>query len=169
MRHLCTRAIITALLAALTGSTIAIADQQTAQEDEPQVIAETLGVGTVTGEPGKAILQLRVTLEPGAVVPNHVHSGDLVFSVESGSVTYEAVEGSVDVVWATAGTPVAESVIAEGERQVLSEGDWLVEQQGTLHVVSNPTDEPAVLLISAYVNTDEEFLQIVDSDATPAP
>jgi len=157
---------IVAALAA--GSTVVQADPAT-QETEPSVVAETLAQAPLAEYPGQALLQLRVTLDPGAVVPNHIHPGNLVFSVESGTISYEVLEGSVPVTWAGEGTPTADSSLTAGDGVVLEAGDWLFEPHGTLHVVRNPGDTPAVLLISAIAAADEPFLQLVEEDATPAP
>lgn len=136
-------------------------------EAEASIVAETLAAGPLVEYPGQTLLQLRVTLAPGAVVPSHLHPGNLVFSVESGEITYTAVEGSIPVSWAGAGTPTAETTLNPGDEVVLEAGDWLFEQRGTLHEVRNSGDTPAVLLISALVATDEEFLQVVETAATP--
>lgn len=155
--------------AALATDSTPIRAQDPPPEAEASVIAETLAVGPLMELPGQALLQLRVTLAPGAVVPNHVHPGNLVFSVESGEITYTAVEGSVPVSWAGAATPTAETTLNPGDEVVLEAGDWLFEQRGTLHEVRNTGDTPAVLLISALVAADEPFLQLVDTGATPTP
>ena len=169
------RLLIPILAIAVAGATALAAGptpgraDNAAPETEASIVAETLAVGPLPEVPGQALLQLRVTLAPGAVVPSHIHPGNLVFSVDSGEVTYTAIEGSVPVSWAEAGTPVAETTLSAGEEVVLHEGDWLFEQRGTIHEVRNSGDTPAVLLISALVATDEEFLQPVASAATPTP
>lgn len=137
-------------------------------EPTPSVLAETLASSPLTDLPGHVLLQLRVTLAPGAVVPDHIHPGNLVFSVESGTITYESVEESVPVMWAGPGTPTANQTLLAGEDAILGAGDWLAEQRGTIHVVRNSGDAPAVLLISAVVAADEPFLQLVEEAATPA-
>ena len=138
-------------------------------EAEASIVAQTLAAGPLGEYPGQMLLQIRVTLAPGAVIPSHIHPGNLVFSVESGEVTYTAIEGSVPVSWARAGTPVAETPLTVGDEVVLETGDWLFEQRGTLHEVRNSGDTPAVLLISALVAGDEEFLQLAGTAATPTP
>ncbi len=156
-----------AIVSASASVVLGRADSAT-PEPTPSVLAETLASSPLPDLPGQALLQLRVTLAPGAVVPEHIHPGNLVFSVESGTITYEAVEESALVMWAGPGTPAADQTLLAGEEVTLEVGDWLAEQRGTIHVVRNSGDTSAVLLISAVVAADEPFLQPVEEVATPA-
>lgn len=167
MRRL-TIILLTLLLLGIT-ATAASGLKRSDQEPIPGLAAEVLASGPVTDQPGKMLLQLKVTLEPGASVPPHIHPGDLIFSLESGAIEYTTLDGDVDVTWGKAGTEEADRVIAIGETATLEAGDWLVERDSTVHTVRTVSDAPAVLLISGLVADDEPFLQLVDWPATPIP
>lgn len=158
--------LIGAVIALAAGPAFGRANQVT-PEAAPSILAETLASAPVPDRPGQALLQLRVTLAPGAVVPPHIHPGDLVFSVESGTLGYTVLAGSVPVSWAGAGTPIASEALDPGTEVILQSGDWLSEPSGTLHITRNPGDMPTVLLISALVAADQPFLQPMPMVATP--
>jgi quercetin dioxygenase-like cupin family protein len=118
--------------------------------------------------PGKVLVLIRVTLAPGAVVPSHVHPGQIVVAVESGAFAYTVLSGQGHVLRAGAGTPIATEQIPQGTEVTLQTGEWFVEPPDAVHTGHNPGDTPTVLLISGLVAADQPFLQPMEMDmATP--
>ena len=138
---------------------------------EPAPIAiETLGVGMPSSTPGKAILLLRVTLQPGAAFPAHVHPGALVIAVESGDFAFTVLTGQADATKGVAsGTPVATQTLTVGQEVVFHTGDQIFEQEGVVHTARNAGSTPAVVLVAALVDPTQPFLQPMASTATPTP
>jgi len=115
------------------------------------------------------LLLQRVTIGPGGVVPSHVHPGQLIVVVESGTLAYTVLGGEGESLRAGAGTPTAAEAIAPGTEVTLGPGEWFVEDPAVVHTARNAGDEPTVLLVTALVAADEPFLQPMDmAMGTPA-
>jgi len=112
---------------------------------------------------------LRVTVAPGGIVPSHVHPGQIIVAVESGTLSYTVLGGGRMVKKKSAGTPTAGEGDTPGTEVVFEPGEWFVEHPAVVHTARNGGDEPAVLLISGLVAADEPFLQPMETGmATPA-
>ncbi len=133
------------------------------------IVLESLGSAPSPDAPGMVLALLRARIAPGAVAPPHVHPGQLIVAVEAGSVAYTILDEEGESGRGWFGTPLATEVIPAGTEVLLGPGEWIVEEPGIVHTFRNPGDEPLVLLVSALVAADEEFLQPIDLGiATPA-
>jgi len=167
--------LLTVVLLGLVGALgLFIAQGAPAQEATPAgeaapLIIESLGSAPSPDAPGMLLVLLRVTVAPGAGLPPHIHPGQLVIAVESGTAAYAIVSEDGESGRGRVGTPTATEVIAPGTEVMLGPGEWIIEEPGIVHTARNPGDEPLVLLISGLVAADEPFVQLVDTDtATPA-
>jgi hypothetical protein len=144
-----------------------------AQDATPAVAAgtitsEILGSIPSTDAPGMNLVLTRVTLGPGAVIPPHVHPGQVIVTVESGTLAFTVV-GDGQVLRAGVGTPTAGEAIAPGTEVMLEPGVWWTEGSDGAHTARNPGDEPTVLLIAALVAADQPFRLPMDmSMGTPS-
>lgn len=130
---------------------------------------ETLGTAPSIDAPGMMQILFRVTVAPGGVVPSHIHPGQIIVAVQSGTLTYTVLGGEGETLRGGAGTPTAEEAITPGTEVVFGPGDWFIEHPAVVHTARNTGDEPAVLLISGLVAADQPFLQPMEMDmATPA-
>src|ERR671911_2404063 len=155
-------------LGLLTGQGVPAAQEATPAGAAAPVTLEMLASAPAADAPGMLQVLFRLTLAPGAVVPAHVHPGQLVVSVESGTLGY-TVLGEGQSLRAAAGTPTAAEVIAPDTEATFGPGEWFVYEAGTVHMDRNPGNEPAVVLITGLVAADEPFLIPVAMDmATPA-
>ena len=157
-------------LGLLTMPSVPAAQEGTPSGEAAPVTLETLGSVPATDAPGMLLVSLRLTLGAGAVVPAHYHPGQLVVTVESGTLGY-TILGEGQSLRAGAGTPTAAEVIAPDTEVTLGPGEWFVYEAYVVHMDRNPGNEPAVILISGLVAADEPFLIPVDMDmdmATPA-
>jgi quercetin dioxygenase-like cupin family protein len=136
--------------------------------DAPITI-ETLGTGMPSDAPGKALLLLRVTIQPGAAFPAHIHPGTVVIAVESGDFGFTVLEGEAIATRAVAsGTPEPAETLAVGTEAVMHAGDQVFEQAGVVHTARNAGTTPVVVLLSALVDPSQEFLMPVETNETPA-
>ncbi len=133
------------------------------------ITVETLGSVPATDAPGKQLVLLRITLAPGGVVPSHVHPGQIIVVVESGTLAYTVLGGEGETVRAGAGTPTAADEFAPGTEVMLGPGEWFVEDPAVVHTARNAGDEPTVLLVSGLVAEEQPFLQPSEMDmGTPS-
>ena len=155
-------------LGLLTGQGVPAAQEATPPGAAAPVTLEMLASAPAADAPGMLQVLARVTLAPGAVVPAHLHPGQLVVAVESGTFAYTIVGGSGRSVRAGAGTPTAAEVIAPGVEATFGPGEWFVYEANVAHMDRNPGDEPTVVLITGLVAADQPFLIPVDMEmATP--
>ena len=155
-------------LALLTMPSVPAAQEGTPSGEAAPVTLEMLASAPATDAPGMLQVLARVTLAPGAVVPAHLHPGQLLVSVESGTLGY-TILGEGQSLRAGAGTPTAAEVIAPDAEATFGPGEWFVYEAYVVHMDRNPGNEPAVVLVSGLVAADQPFLQPVDMDmATPA-
>jgi quercetin dioxygenase-like cupin family protein len=104
------------------------------------------------------LLLARRTFAPGADSGAHPAPGPTVLYVDSGTVTFEVVEGAATVT--RAGSQQTETVTAGNEAE-LATGDEVSYDQGVIHDVYNEGTVPAVTL--------EARLNPAASAATPTP
>ena len=119
------------------------------------VTIEQLGSGMPGNAQGSALVLLRITMAPGALIPRHVHPGQVILYVESG--TFGTTFGDGDAVItraATEGTPVAETPTPNVE-VIMNPGDSATYSMVTTHIMHNPGDVPLVLLVSALLAADQ--------------
>jgi quercetin dioxygenase-like cupin family protein len=169
MMHL---TLMTLVLLSLIGGGLRAAPGVPAQDATPAVeeaalTIEPLGSAPAADAPGMTLLLLRATIAPGAGLPPHVHPGQLIVAVESGTAAYTIVSEQGAAGRGRAGTPTATEVILPGTEVLLEPGEWIIEEPGVVHAAHNPGDEPLVLLVSGLVASDEPFLQPIEM-ATPA-
>ena len=133
------------------------------------ITLETLGSVPATDAPGQQLVLFRITIAPGGVVPSHVHPGQIIVVVESGTLAYTVLGGEGETVWAGAGTPTAGQAFAPGSEVTLGPGEWFVEDPAVVHTARNAGNEPTVLLVSGLAAADEPFLQPSELDmGTPS-
>jgi quercetin dioxygenase-like cupin family protein len=153
----------------LTVPGVPAAQEATPTGEAAPIVLESLGSAPSPDAPGMVLALLRATIAPGAVAPPHVHPGQLIVAVESGTVAYTILDEEGESGRGRFGTPTATDVITAGTEVMLGPGEWIIEEPGFVHTFRNPGDEPLVLLVSALITADEPFLQPVDLGmATPA-
>ena len=119
------------------------------------VTIASLGSGSPGAAPGTVLVLLRITMAPGALIPRHVHPGQVILYVESGKFGTTFGEGDAVITRAvTAGTPVAETVTPNVEETMLP-GDSVSYSKVTTHIMHNIGDKPLVLLVSALLAADQ--------------
>ena len=170
MRRLLLACVLLGLVVALGLRTVPgapAAQDATPSGEAAPVVLETLGSAPAADAPGMNLVLLRITLAPGAVVPAHLHPGQLVVTVVSGTLAYTILDDGRSL-RAGAGTPTAAEAIEPGVEATFGPGEWFVYEANVAHMDRNPGDEPTVILITGLVAADQPFLIPVDMEmATP--
>lgn len=131
------------------------------------VIREVLVSGSPVGAPGQVLQLVRYIIPANNVLPIHIHPGMQTAYVESGTLHYTVLEGSM--AFTRADGTIGE--LSNGEETDFVPGDTLVESQGMVHFGENRTDRPVILLVASLFEADEPPSTIVEAPpvATPAP
>ncbi len=156
-------------VALLTVQGVPAAQEATPAGETAPITLESWGSVPSTDDPGMLLQLYRVTIAPGAVVPPHIHAGQLIVAIESGTAAYTILDEEGESGRGQFGTPTATDVITAGTEVMLGPGEWILEEPGIVHTVRNPGDEPLVLFVSALTAADQPLLQPMAMDmATPA-
>ena len=171
MRHTFVTIVVLSLVGAFGWLTThrATAQEATPAGEAAPLTIEILGSAPSPAAPGMQLVLLRATLAPGAGLPAHIHPGQLVIAVESGTAGYAILSAEGVSGRGRFGTPTATEMITAGSEVLLEPGEWIIEEPGIVHTARNAGDEPLVLLISGLVTADEPLVQLAEMGmATPA-
>lgn len=111
------------------------------------------------GAPGYDLTLVRYTIAPGAELPPHIHPGIQMASIESGTLTYRILSGTVVVhrrVDGT-GTPAGVETVTGPTVIELGPGDAVVEDRTMLHFGANETDAPVVILAALITDSGSDL------------
>lgn len=121
-------------------------------ETEP-IRRDQLGQAAPQNAPGQQLYLQRVTIAPGAQLAPHFHEGTQVAYVESGTLTYDIISGTVEVTG-----PDGSSTSATGPEVIeITAGSWLVETDTVTHYGANSSAEPVVILLTALLADGAPF------------
>jgi quercetin dioxygenase-like cupin family protein len=135
------------------------------------VTREVINEGYPDAAPGQVLQLVRYTIPPNMLLPVHIHPGMQVVVVESGTLHYTVVEGSVPITRAAAeGTPAPKEQLTSGQETDFGPGDRFVEPAGMVHFGENRTGKPVVLLVASLFESDAPPSTLVEVSpvATPA-
>ncbi len=140
-------------------------------EVAPGVVAEILNIGMPATAPDQNVVLYRVTIQPGGVIPDHIHPGTTVLSVEAGTFQWTLHQGTV---WVTRGADDGAVAPPEQVTEVdtvleLEPGDGLFYNADVVHTAENVGDEPAVVIIASLWTGDQPAVTITDEQGTPLP
>ena len=143
------RALALAVLALLLGATAASAQTTTTAGSSSSngITRANLGSASPSNAPGQELYLQRVTIAPGAKLPEHYHQGTQVAHILSGTLTYDIAAGSAAVTRANGKTETASAPATV----TLRRGDGLVETQGLEHHGSNQGKVPVVIEIASLL------------------
>jgi quercetin dioxygenase-like cupin family protein len=103
----------------------------------------------------------RYTIPAHAKLAPHHHPGMQLAYIESGTLTYTVIEGTVTV-HASDGTT---RTIAPGQTGTIKTGEWLTETPEIVHFGANDSDQPITILASSLFVTGDPPAIVV----SPAP
>jgi len=164
-------AVFAASILGLGGALLKFPAGALAHQDHDDPLAgttvEALSGGEPSITPGNTLVLLRVTMEPGTVIPPHSHPGPVALYVAEGLFGTEFFEGQGTIQPAPqAGTPVPAIEMAPGDDVQMPAGDHLFYEEA-VHTMRNDGDEPLVLLVSAIFENGAPGFQWAES-GTPA-
>jgi quercetin dioxygenase-like cupin family protein len=158
-------AIVVTVLLVTSASELAAHSATPAPATEGTPITDTsLGHGLPANAPGQVLTLERITLQPGAAFPVHVHPGAYVVVVDSGTLEFPILKG--EAVVTRAGSTTTETIKA-GTNIVLHAGDSLFEHEGVVHTARNASNEPVVILAASLLAADQPGLQPSNDQGTP--
>ena len=120
-----------------------------------------LGSTAPANAPGQELYLQRVTIAPGATLPEHFHQGTQIARIVGGVLTYDLASGTV----VTRANGKTETVKAPAT-VTLKKGDGLVETQGLVHHGSNKGKKPVVIEIASLLATGAPLSTPVGQSAT---
>ena len=165
-RHALASAGLLALGATIARSANHALAHQEAGDPLAGTTIEQLSGGEPEIAPGNSLVLLRVTMDPGVVIPPHSHPGPVALYVEQGLFGTELFEGKGTVQPAPVdGTPVAAIGMEPGADVQMPAGDHLF-YDGAVHTMRNDGDEPLVLQVAAIFANGAPGFQWMDT-ATP--
>jgi hypothetical protein len=129
------------------------------------ITRDELGEAAPANSPGQELYLQRVTIAPGAKLPQHFHQGTQVARISSGVLTYDIASGAATV---TRAGGSAETVDAPATVE-LRKGDGLIETQGLVHHGSNQGKRPVVIEIAALLQAGAPLSTPVGQSATGTP
>jgi hypothetical protein len=121
-----------------------------------------LGSASPANAPGQELYLQRVTIAPGAKLPEHFHQGTQVAHIISGVLTYDIASGTAAVTRANGKT---ETVSAPATIK-LRRGDGLVETQGLVHHGSNGGKVRVVIELASLLQAGAPLSTPVGQSAT---
>ena len=137
----------------------------TAASSNTGITRTDLGSALPANSPGQQLYLQRVTIAPGAKLPQHFHQGTQVAHIISGVLTYDIASGAAAVTRADGKT---ETVSAPATIK-LRRGDGLVETQGLVHHGSNAGKRPVVIEIASLLQEGAPLSTAVGASATGTP
>jgi mannose-6-phosphate isomerase-like protein (cupin superfamily) len=174
MREIRVRIVALVIMLAVFGGVAGYA--ASAQEATPaatpatggaSAVREVIGGGTPVDAPENVLNLVRYVIEPGAKLPPHTHPGMQVNVVESGTLHYVVVEGSITYLRAAdAGNPGATQTLSGGQEIDFYPGDTFTEPEGMVHYGENRTARSVILYTASLFEADQPPSTIVE--ATPA-
>jgi len=104
-----------------------------------------LAGGDPAAAPGERLELARYTIQPHTKLAAHHHPGMQLALIETGTLTYTVISGSVDV-HATDGST---RTISAGKTGTINAGEWIAENEQIVHFGENGTDMPLAILASS--------------------
>ncbi len=126
------------------------------------IIRADLGSTAPANAPGQELYLQRVTIAPGAKLPEHFHQGTQIARILGGVLTYDIASGSAVVTRADGKTETVDAPATV----TLEKGDGLVETQGLVHHGSNRGKKPVVIEIASLLAAGAPLSTPVGQSAT---
>lgn len=137
------------------GTTVAVQKDVLATDPQPP------------GAPGRTLTLIRYTIAPGAKLAPHVHPGVQLASIQSGTLTYTVVSGTVTLTRASrdAGESAGPTQVTGPTTITLGPGDVVAETGDMVHYGANETSSPVVILASLLTETGKDLAVTVTTTA----
>jgi quercetin dioxygenase-like cupin family protein len=117
----------------------------------PPVVRAVLAAGDPANADGQKLELVRYTIQPGTKLPAHNHPGMQLAFIESGTLTYTVIEGTVTVT----GVDGAPRTVGPGQTATVVAGEWLIESQEIVHFGENAATVPVVILAASLLEAGQ--------------
>jgi hypothetical protein len=148
-----------------TAQTTTTTSTTTGSSGNTGITRADLGSALPANAPGQQLYLQRVTVAPGAKLPEHFHQGTQVARILGGVLTYDIASGTATLTHANGKT---ETVDAPATVK-LRKGDGLVETQGLVHHGSNGGKVPVVIELASLLQAGAPLSTPVGQSATGTP
>jgi mannose-6-phosphate isomerase-like protein (cupin superfamily) len=144
--------MIAGIVAALVIGTMTLIPTMSTRAQHVSLTSEmsTETLATVSVVEGERLMLLRFTLEPGASIRAHSHSGPALFTVVSGALQVELIRGA-----ATVNRGNVEEPAEVGTMTYLYDGESITFAPNAGKIVANDSAEPLVLIASILLGSNE--------------
>ncbi len=129
----------------------------------PGINIAFLNEGQPAAAPGQSLVVYRITFH-GGEVPAHRHPGTTVATVESGTLSWTLLQGTV---WVTRPGMPPEQVTAPGTELVLKPGEGLLYNADVVHTARAAGDQPAVAIVAVLFAVGQPVLTFTNEQGTP--
>lgn len=156
---------------ALVIASVAAGTAQTPESATPEpgaIVREVLSSGEPVSAPGQVLELVRYTIPPDLTLAVHIHPGMQTAMIESGTLHYTVLEGTVPLYRAADPDTLVPVTSADGEITI-EPGDSFSEPEGVMHFGRNAGPEPVVILVASLFVTGEPAAIPVTLVATPEP
>ncbi len=159
---------VVAVAAACSAAGASPAAPTAASASIPPVVRAILAAGDPANADGQKLELARYTIQPGTKLAAQHHPGMQLAFIESGTLTYTVIEGTVTITAADGTT----RTVGPGETATIAPGEWLVESEDIVHFGENGGNVPVVILAASLFEAGEPPAIPVDPSpsggATPA-
>lgn len=170
MRRLWAGLVLAAALVPAVGLGTRADDAGSVHATLPGVTSEVLVKAAPAPVDDPEMALARVTIQPGATIPEHRHTGTQIAAILAGELTYSVVTGRVERFPAGASGESADpEILGAGDTVLLAGGDSVVEHPGSLHQARNEGGIPVQIVLSVLYPGDEGPTVYAGPDATPLP
>lgn len=143
-----------------SGDSSTSASASTSPNPSATVTATILGQSEPPNAPGQKLTLYTVSVPPGASIAPHDHPGLQIGSIQSGTLTYTVLQGTVTVVDGTSnGQPGPKKEVSAPATLTLGPGQTLYEPDGEYHMAKNLGSEPVVIQLASLVPKDDGLSQ----------
>lgn len=144
--------MIAGIVAALVIGTMTVIPTMSARAQHVSLTSEisTETLATVSVLEGDRLMLLRFTLDPGASIRAHSHSGPALFTVVSGALQVELIRGA-----ATVKRDHVEEPAEFGTMTYLYDGESIAFAPNAGQTIANDGAEPLVLIASILLRHNE--------------
>jgi len=118
------------------------------------VVKDILGADVdPPGAPGRTLTLIRYTIPAAAKLAPHIHPGVQLASIQSGTLTYTVLSGTIPVKHPNGNT---ENLVGPTTTK-LHPGDVVTEVDGVVHYGANDTTEPVIILATLLTEDGKDL------------
>ena len=140
---------------------------------EAEVVVRRLGRTASELAPGNDLVLHTITFQPGSSLTPHVHPGQTIFYLESGSLAFVLLEGEAKIIrganaTSSPATPGPTDAVPIGVEIEVNAGDTLFYDESAVQTERNIGTEDAVAIVINQRGAEDPRIVPIRESATPA-